>query len=211
MGLPIESLVTTDFSIDTLLEAAVARGASDLHLTVGNAPGRPYSRRACTARGISGDEPDGIRELIYRILTTEQQKRLELDRQLDFSHSVSDLARFRVNAYLQRDTFAAAFRVVPNELRTLEELGLPASLRLFAEYPARSRARDGPDRLGQVDDSRGRDRRDQPHTQRSHHHDRGSDRVPAPAQALIVNQREVGSDAKGFADALRAALRQDPT
>src|SRR5204863_5719 len=78
---------------------------------------------------------DDTRALLYRILSTEQQKRLEVDRQLDFSYGVRGLARFRVNVHFQRDSLAAAFRYVPEELRTLEELGLPPSLRELAMRP----------------------------------------------------------------------------
>ncbi len=202
--------MTTDFSIDTLLEAAVARGASDLHLTAGTPPVIRIHGELGPLDGFPALDGDGIRELVYRILTTEQQKRLELDRQLDFSHGVSDLARFRVNAYMQRDSFAAAFRVVPNELRTLEELGLPNSLHQLAELPRGLVVVTGPTGSGKsttlaaVIDEINRTRRDHIIT------------IEDPIEFLhrhkrcIVNQREVGTDTHGFADALRAALRQDP-
>jgi twitching motility protein PilT len=209
-GLPIVPVVTAPFSIDTLLEETVARGASDLHLTTGTPPVIRVRGELGVLEGYPVLEPDGIRELVYRVLTTDQQKRLELERQLDFSHSVSDLARFRVNAFLQRDTFAAAFRVVPNELRTLEELGLPLSLRAFSELPRGLVVVTGPTGSGKsttlaaVIDEINRTRRDHIIT------------IEDPIEFLhrhkrcIVNQREVGTDTKGFADALRAALRQDP-
>ena len=76
-----------------------------------------------------------IRTLIYRILTTEQQKRLELDRQLDLSYGVPGLARFRINVFLQRESFAAVLRVIPDKLKTLEELGLPDGLRELTTLP----------------------------------------------------------------------------
>ena len=135
-------------SIDQLLERAVSVGASDLHITAGSPPALRVRGELTPAPGLAVLEGEHIRGLLYRILTTEQQKRLELDRQLDFSYSVDGLARFRVNAFLQRETFAAAFRVVPNELKTLEELGLPESLRALAAPPARARRRHRPDRLG---------------------------------------------------------------
>ena len=125
-----------------------------------------------------------MRQLIYRITTTEQQKHLELGRQLDFAYGIRGLARFRVNAYYQRESLAAAFRTIPADIQSLEELGLPASLHELTKQAARPRARHRPDRLGQVDDARLDDRRDQPNAHRSHHHDRGSDRVPPPPQAL---------------------------
>src|SRR5207253_636136 len=66
--------------------------------------------------------PDDTQQLLYRVLSSEQQKRLEVDRQLDLSHAVPGLARFRVNVYFQRESLGAAFRLIPEQLKTLEEL-----------------------------------------------------------------------------------------
>ena len=148
---------------------------------------------------------------MYRILSTEQQKTLETRRQIDFSHSIPGLARFRVNAFFQRASLGAAFRLIPAAIKSLEELGMPPRLYELAEQAARPRARHRADRLGQVDHARVADRPHQPQPARAHPHDRGSDRVPAPRTGrCIVNQREIGPDATTFAEALRAALREDP-
>ena len=93
-------------------------------------------------------DAESIRVLLYGILTTEQQKRFELDRQIDLTYSVPGVARFRLNVFMERETLAAAFRVVPHELKTLEELGLPESLADADQASARPRRRDRPDRLG---------------------------------------------------------------
>ena len=122
-------------SMDDLLARAVAAQASDLHLVPGAPPTVRVHGELVRLDGAERLTPDDTRELVYRILATEQQKRLEVDRQLDFSYGVRGLARFRVNAHFQRDSLAAAFRYVPEELRTLEELGLPASLRELAMRP----------------------------------------------------------------------------
>jgi twitching motility protein PilT len=197
-------------SIDSLLEGAVALGASDLHLTVG-AP--PVARVRGELRGVEGAprlDPDATRELLYRILTTEQQKRLEVDRQLDFSYGVPGVARFRVNVYVQRETLAAAFRVIPDELKTLEELGLPEGLRELTRKARGLVLVTGPTGSGKsttlaaLIDEINRERTDHIIT------------IEDPIEFLhrhkrcIVNQREIGTDATGFAEALRAALRQDP-
>ena len=116
-------------SIDDLLARAVEAHASDLHLVPGAPPAIRVHGEVAHLDGAERLKPDATRSLLYRILSTEQQKRLEVDRQLDFSHSVPGLARFRVNVHFQRGSLAAAFRHVPEELRTLEELGLPESLR----------------------------------------------------------------------------------
>ena len=133
-------------SIDDLLSRATAAGASDLHLV----PGAPPSVRVHgSLTPLDGDKvmPDDTRGLLYRILSTEQQKQLEVNRQLDFSYGVPGLARFRVNVHFQRDSLAAAFRHIPEELRTLEELGLPPSLRELAMRPRGLVLVTGPDRL----------------------------------------------------------------
>jgi twitching motility protein PilT len=197
-------------TVDALLEQAVAQRASDLHLTVG-AP--PAVRVRGELKALDGRAPldrDGIRALLYRILTTEQQKRFEIDRQLDLSYGVPGLARFRVNVFQQRDSVAAAFRVVPDELKTLEELGLPASLADLTRLPRGLVVVTGPTGSGKsttlaaMIDEINRTRTDHVITIEDpiefvHRHKR-----------CIVNQREIGTDATGFGDALRAALRQDP-
>jgi len=136
-ALPIRqmSMDAAPTSIDDLLARAVEASASDLHLV----PGAPPTIRVHGDLTPLADSekltPDATRELLYRILSTEQQKQLEVNRQLDFSHGVPGLARFRVNVHFQRGSIAAAFRHIPEELRTLEELGLPASLRELAMRP----------------------------------------------------------------------------
>ena len=92
-------------------------------------------------------DPDLMRQLIYRITTTEQQKHLELGRQLDFAYGIRGVARFRVNTYYQRGSLAAAFRTIPTAIKSLEELGLPDEPPRAGEEPARARPRDRADRL----------------------------------------------------------------
>ncbi len=197
-------------SIDTLLEHGVAAGASDLHVTVGAAPAVRVRGRLEQLEGFAPLDSEAIRGLLYRILTTEQQKRLELDRQLDLSYAVPGLARFRVNAYVQRGTFAAAFRIVPDDLKTLEELSLPESLRELTTLARGLVLVTGPTGSGKsttlaaLIDEINRTRFDHIIT------------IEDPIEFLhrhkhcLVNQREIGADAPSFAAALRAALRQDP-
>jgi len=197
-------------SIDELLEHMVGRNASDLHVTTGTPPVirvRGEVERLDGYDPLSAEETQG---LLYRILSSEQQKQLELKRQLDFSHSIPGLARFRVNVYFQRESLGAAFRLIPTELKTLEELGIPASLHQLAEKPRGLVLVTGPTGSGKsttlaaLIDEINRNRSEHILT------------IEDPIEFLhrhkrcIVNQREIGPDATSFADALRAALRQDP-
>jgi twitching motility protein PilT len=197
-------------SIDELLERMVGLSASDLHLTVGSPPVVRVRGHLEPLPGFAPLTPDGTLQLLYRILSTEQQKLLEVKRQLDFSHSIPGTARFRVNVYLQRQSLAAAFRLVPNKLKTIEELGMPPSLHELALKPRGIVLVTGPTGSGKsttlaaLIDEINRTRAEHIIT------------IEDPIEFLhrhkrcIVNQREIGTDAITFGDALRAALRQDP-
>jgi twitching motility protein PilT len=209
---PVELSETTaaPLSVDALLQAAVDLKASDLHLTAGSHPAIRVNGHIQLLEDFPLLDPDMTRQLIYRITTTEQQKQLELQRQLDFAYGIRGLARFRVNAYYQRESIAAAFRTIPTEIKALEELGLPSSLHEFTGKPRGLVLVTGPTGSGKsttlasMVDEINRVRTDHIVTIEDpieflHHHKR-----------CIVNQREIGTDATSFADALRAALRQDP-
>ena len=210
MELTEHSPVGVPLSIDALLERTVATGASDLHLTAGSFPAVRRHGHIELLDDCPMLDPDLIRQLIYRITTTEQQKHLELKRQLDFAYGIRGLARFRVNAYYQRESLAAAFRTIPADIRSLEQLGLPSSLHELTTKPRGLVLVTGPTGSGKsttlasmIDEINGK-RTDHIITIEDpieflHHHKR-----------CIVNQREIGQDATGFADALRGALRQDP-
>src|SRR5579862_6785886 len=122
-------------SIDQLLTQMVQLNASDLHLTVGAPPVVRVRGHLQRFEDVASMSSDDTRDLLYRILSSDQQKRLETGRQLDFAHSIPGVARFRVNVYFQREALSAAFRLIPNEIKTLEELGLPSSLHQLSEKP----------------------------------------------------------------------------
>jgi twitching motility protein PilT len=115
-------------SIDELLEQVVVRGSSDLHVTVGSEPVVRVNGRLQRLEEFARLSPEDTQRMLYRILSTEQQKHFEIKRQIDISYSIPGLARFRVNVYFQRESLGAAFRLIPAELKTLEQLGLPPVL-----------------------------------------------------------------------------------
>src|SRR5947199_7822159 len=125
----------TFLSIDALRERTVARNASDLHITVGTPPALRVHGSLERYTDVPELTPDDTHQMLYRILSTEQQKQLELNRQIDFAHSIPGLARFRVNVYWQRETLGAAFRLITTEIKTLEELGIPSSLHVLTDRP----------------------------------------------------------------------------
>jgi twitching motility protein PilT len=197
-------------SIDVLLEQVVVRGASDLHLTVGTEPVVRVNGRLQRLQEFARLTPEDTQRMLYRILSTEQQKHFETKRQIDISYSLPGLARFRVNVYFQRSSLGAAFRLIPAELKTLEDLGLPPVLRTFVDKPRGLVLVTGPTGSGKsttlaaIIDEINRTRDDHIMT------------IEDPIEFLhrhkrcLVNQREVGPDAASFAEALRGALRQDP-
>jgi twitching motility protein PilT len=197
-------------SIDQLLEQMVQLNASDLHLTVGAPPVVRLKGHLQRFDGVPAMSADNTRDLLYRILSTEQQKRLELARQLDFAHSIPGVARFRVNVFFQRETLGAAFRLIPNEIKSLEELGLSSSLHQLAEKPRGLVLVTGPTGSGKSTTLAAMI--DEINRTRSEHILTIEDPVEFVHQhkRCIVNQREIGPDAMSFGEALKAALRQDP-
>src|SRR6184192_83557 len=198
------------YSIDDLLEQMVTRNASDLHLSVGAPPAmrvRGHMERLSDFPALAAED---TQHLLYRIMSSEQQKNLEIKRQIDMSHSIPGLARFRVNIYFQREALGAAFRLIPEELKTLEELGLPPTLRDFVDKPRGLVLVTGPTGSGKTTTLAALI--DEINRTRSDHILTIEDPIEFihPHKRCIVNQREIGPDATTFAEALRAALRQDP-
>src|SRR3989442_1363898 len=200
----------TSYSIDELLASMAEWNASDLHFTVGSSPAVRVNGELERISNLPSLTAQDTHQLLYRILSTEQQKRLEIERNLDISHSIPGVARFRVNVFFQREALGAAFRLIPEAIKTLEELGLPESLHELAERPRGLILVTGPTGSGKsttlaaLIDEINRTRSDHILT------------IEDPIEFIhrhkncIVNQREIGADATSFADALRAALRQHP-
>src|SRR3954465_11870007 len=200
----------TFLSIDALLERMVARNASDLHVTVGTPPAMRVHGILERYDDIPELRPEDTHQMLYRILSTEQQKLLEINRQIDLAHSIPGLARFRVNVFFQRGTLGAAFRLIPADIKTLEELGIPSALHSLTEKPRGLVLITGPTGSGKSTTLAALI--DEINRTRSEHILTIEDPVEFVHQhkGCIANQRETGVDATGFGHALRAALRQDP-
>ena len=192
-----------------LLEEVLARDASDLHLTVGVPP---TLRIHGSLTPMEGDllTSDDTRELIYSIMSDEQRKDLETDLECDFAYSVPGKARFRVNAYFQRGSVGAAFRLIPLEIRTIRELGLPLILEHLAVKPRGLVLVTGPTGSGKSTTLAAII--DQVNCCSQVH----VITIEDPIEYLhahkrsVIEQREVGSDTRSFSSALRHVLRQDP-
>jgi twitching motility protein PilT len=198
------------YSIDDLLEQMVARNASDLHVTTNSAPVIRVRGSIERLDGYDALTAEDTQQLLYRILSSERQKQLEINRQLDFSHSIPGVARFRVNVYFQKESIGAAFRLIPQEIKTLEELGIPPALHQLAEKPRGIVLITGPTGSGKSTTLAALI--DEINRKRSEHILTIEDPIEFlhRHKSCIVNQREIGPDAKSFAEALKAALRQDP-
>ncbi|MDD5448657.1 MAG: type IV pilus twitching motility protein PilT [Actinomycetota bacterium] len=195
--------------INELLEEVIKRGASDLHITVGVPPILRINgvlQRMDLPKLTSND----TREMVYSILTARQREALETNLEYDLSHSVPGSARFRVNAYFQRNSVGAAFRIIPYRIKTVEELELPLVVKEFAKLPRGFVLVTGP--TGQGKSTTLAAIIDLINSTREEH----IITIEDPIEFLhlhkkcMVNQREVGADTHSFANALKYALRQDP-
>jgi len=197
-------------NLRSLLEEMIERDASDLHITAGE---RPKLRIDGDIQNSNVDyvlTPKDTLTLAYSILTENQKKRFETEDELDFSFGIQNLARFRGNCFKQRGCVSLVIRQIPFNIRTFEELGLQGVVAKMAEKPRGLVLVTGPTGSGKSTtlaamlDKINRERRGHIITVEDpiefiHRH-----------QNCIVNQREVGSDTKSFANALKYALREDP-
>src|SRR6188472_3221557 len=199
-----------NFDFADLLMDVVARRASDLHITAGAAPMVRIRGRLVAVEGYPRLTPTDCREVVYSILTNDQRQKLETDWQIDFAYSVPGHARFRVNAYFQRSAIGAAFRLIPADIVTIDDLGLPSAVHEFTKKPRGFVLVTGPTGSGKSTSLAAMI--DEINASREEH----IMTVEDPIEFLhgnrkcIVNQREIGSDAQSFATAIKAALRQDP-
>jgi twitching motility protein PilT len=197
-----------DFA-EVLLEV-IDRRASDLHITAGAPPMVRVRGRLTPIDGYPVLTPTDTREIVYSILSNAQRQKFENNWQLDFAYQIPGRARFRVNAYFQRAAIGAAFRLIPFDVVPLETLGLPKVVQTFADKPRGLVLVTGP--TGSGKSTTLASLLDVINSSREEHIMTIEDPIEFLHQhkKCIVNQRELGSDAPSFADALKAALRQDP-
>ena len=200
--------MSIDFA--AILGRMVEAKASDVHLSPGFAPAMRIRGQITATAGFSPLTATNTREIVYSLLNDSQRKRFENEQQLDFAYSIPGIGRFRVNVFFQRGSISAAFRHIPNEIKSLESLGLPAVLTDFTRKPRGFILVTGPTGSGKsttlasMVDMINEERNDHILT------------IEDPIEFLhrhkgcLVNQREIGADAKDFGSALKSALREDP-
>ena len=204
-----EPLGLDEIHIDDLLREMVQRGSSDLHICVGVPPIIRVDGQLM-ALNYEKFSPMQTQRLVYDILSDEQIQRFEDNWELDFSYSLKNVARFRVNIFRDKGTVAVAFRLIPMKIPTLRELGLPLILETITRRPRGLVLVTGPTGSGKSTTLAAMVH--QINTERGCHIITIEDPIEYLHQHRfsIINQREVGQDTKEFANALRAALREDP-
>jgi twitching motility protein PilT len=196
--------------VEVLLEEVIKRKASDLHIQVGLPP---ILRVDGALVPVSGSEPldeEAIEALIFAILDEDQKQILLKDKEFDFSFAFGDLGRFRVNAFHERGNLAAALRLIPNEILTIEQLGLPPIVNKFADYPRGLVLITGPTGSGKSTTLAAIIHKI--NMERAAHIVTIEDPIEFThkSKKSIIVQREVHYDTYSFSAALRSSLREDP-
>lgn len=199
-----------ELRIEILLEEVIRKRASDLHLQVSLPPMLRVDGRLAPIAGYAPLNEEHVETLIFAILDEEQKQILLKDKEFDFSFAFGDLGRFRVNAFHERGNLAAALRLIPNEIKTIAELGLPPVVNGFANLPRGLVLVTGPTGSGKSTTLAAMI--DQINTEKAHHIITIEDPIEfthKSKQSVIV-QREVHYDTYSFSAALRSSLREDP-
>jgi twitching motility protein PilT len=197
-------------TLSELLKKLAEFGGSDLHITTNTPPQIRVDGHLRPLEGYKVLTSSDTKQLAYSVLTDAQKHRFEENLELDFSFGVKGLSRFRANIFNQRGAVGAVFRAIPYEIKPFEALGLPPVVKTMCDKPRGLILVTGPTGSGKsttlaaMIDKINNDRREHILTIEDpieflHNH-----------KSCLVNQREVNADTKGFAEALRTALRQDP-
>lgn len=196
--------------LQKLLQTAVEKNASDLHISVGHPPILRIARNLIEIEGekvLTRQDSEG---LSFALMREDQKEMFLKDKEIDFGYDFQDKARFRVNVYLERSNVAAALRLIPQKIRTVEELNLPPVLHKIAEASQGFVLVTGASSHGKsttlaslIDEIN--------HRRKEH-----IITIEDPIEYIfrddksIIHQREIGRDAWNFAGALRSTLREDP-
>ncbi len=196
--------------IELLLEEVVKRKASDLHLQVSLPPMLRIDGSLTPIHGAPKLDERAVEDLVFALLEEDQKQILLRDKEFDFSFAFGDLGRFRVNAFHERGNLAAAMRLITNEIRSIEDLGMPSVLNNFTSYPRGLVLVTGPTGSGKsttlaalinkIND------------ERAAHIITVEDPIEYTHESRrsVIVQREVHYDTYSFSTALRSALREDP-
>ena len=197
-------------NLRALLQEMIEKEASDLHVTAGERPKLRIDGDIVNASVEHVLTPKDTLQLAYSVLTETQKKRFEFEDELDFSFGIQNLARFRGNVFKQRGCVAMVLRMIPFTVRTFEDLGLPPVVAKLAERPRGLILVTGPTGSGKSTTLAAMI--DKVNKERKSHIITVEDPIEFihRHQSCLVNQREIGTDTKSFASALKYALREDP-
>lgn len=196
-------------TLPELLKTMVEHEGSDLHIAT-NTPPQIRVHGHLQRLNLPDLQPAETKQLVYSVLTDAQKKRFEESLELDFSFGIRGLARFRCNVFNQRGAVGAVYRLIPEKIRSFQDLGLPAVLGTLSERPRGLVLVTGPTGSGKSTTLAAM--LDKINTERHDHILTIEDPIEYihPHKNCLVNQREVHSDTNSFTNALRAALREDP-
>jgi twitching motility protein PilT len=198
-----------ELMIEDLMEEVIERGGSDLHLSAGLPPYIRISGKL-TPTEHEPMTPEACQRLIFSMLNNSQRKALEQNWELDCSYGVKGLARFRVNVYKDRGTYAACLRALSSKIPSMDMLGLPPIVRELSEKPRGLILVTGP--TGSGKSTTLASMINEINLTRPEHILTVEDPIEFVYEPIksLVHQRQIGEDTKSFANALRAALREDP-
>lgn len=196
--------------IEPLLDDVIKRKASDLHIQVGLPPMLRIDNELVPVNGATPLSEENVESLIFSVLDEEQKQILLKDKEYDFSFAYGDLGRFRVNAFHERGNLAVALRLIPNEIPSIEALGLPPIVEKFAEYPRGLVLVTGPTGSGKSTSLASIIKKI--NFEQARHIITIEDPIEYThtSKKSIIVQREVHYDTYSFSAALRSALREDP-
>jgi twitching motility protein PilT len=196
--------------IEVLLDQVIKKKASDLHIQVGLPPMLRVDGALVAVTGADALDEEAVEALVFSILDEDQKQILLKDKEFDFSFAYGDLGRFRVNAFHERGNMAAALRLIPNEILTIEQLGLPSVVNKFADYPRGLVLVTGPTGSGKSTSLAALLHKI--NMEKAMHIITIEDPIEYTHKShkSVVVQREVHYDTYSFSAALRSALREDP-